>query len=192
MADQSSRGIKISSVITSLFFIILGITAIVSGQVTVAAEYVFKFGSFVVYFGILLIILGVLSIVSALKNKRVFLFSMHILIMFVIITVATGRILPFITEFGQSELESYAQIAKSDDNSSLTTFDFPAKYSVLMVFEKEVNFITDEDFDGLQKIINKNKNSYVIVKNKQYEGYKDIFGNFKTIKTGFKYTLLKR
>lgn len=199
MSDKSSRGIKITSVVTSSIFAIIGLGVIVVANFTNVPElkpYIDGLGEPIVHLGWIFLTIGILSIVFALRNRRVLLFGSYILIMFSLIAAVTSTILPFVTKFGQSELENYAKIAKENTNSTLTTFDFPSKYSVLTVYEKKINFINDEDFDALQVVMNNDgkekKASYVIVKNKQFQNYKNIFDNFEIIEKGKKYTLLKR
>ncbi len=197
IGDKFSRGIKISSYITSGLFLIAGLTALVVAFVPIEtiAEYTTLAHNSILAGGILFTVISILSIIFALKNRRVLLFSSFIILMFGVITIAKLSIFPIMVQFGQSELESFAAIAKKDTQSTLTTFDFPAKYGLLNVYEKKVNYIYDDDFDALKSVTSATLgHNYIIVKNKNYEpNYKNKFQkNFETLKVGKKYTLLRK
>jgi len=192
-SDRYSRGIKISSCITAGIFLLAGITAIVLRFVDIAKlePYLADMNCTLVAGGVFFVVVSILSVIFALKNKRVLLFSSHVVISLAILIVALLKIFPMMTTFGQSELENFGAIAKDDAESILITFDFPEKYSILNVYDKKINYIHHGDFNALKSAINTHvEHTYVVVKNKNYKEYKNEFKGFKTVEAGEKYTLL--
>ena len=192
-SDKYSRGIKISSCIISGMFLLAGIIAIALSFINVQVLEVYLTGmdKTLVCGGVFFVVISLLSIFFALKNKRTLLFASFVTLMFGVLALAQLKVFPMMTNYGQSELESFASIAEDDAKSTLATFDFPEKYSVLNVYEKEVKYIHRGNFKALKRTTNANVgHTYVIVKNEIYK--KDSFKGFETVKAGKKYTLLRK
>ncbi len=194
--DKNKRGIKIATVSNAILFIVAGIVGLVGvcffPQIQKEIQGI---ESFLYEAIILCLVMGIQMLILLNKNLKGFLFITHIILMTGVVYIATTHIFTFITQFGQNELQKYSVIAKTTPNSELVTFDFPAKYSVWNEFEDEVVFIKEKGFDELNNVTGDNKQTqettFVIVKNKNYEKYKEKFKKYQTIEIGKKYTLLR-
>ena len=141
-------------------------------------------------------VLGLLfiSIISLMKLKNFKpnnLFACYLTLMLFIMIIAKSYIFNTVYMFGQNELVKYATFAE-DSNTTLITFDFPVKSSVMTVYSKKVNFIPDPDFEQMDSVVKNSETPVVvIVKNKNIEGYEnDLKSRFIVLINGFKYTML--
>ena len=107
----------------------------------------------------------------------------------------SGKVLNFVTTFGQTELENYAGKAQIISGSKLVTLGFSRKYSLLNEFTGKVHYITranNEGYNALAGIKNKakkeNASVYLIIKKSKSYPVEFLKG-FKKVQDGQKYDL---
>lgn len=135
-------------------------------------------------------------LILRLKTKRALsIFSGYILTMIFIIILASTKIFNFVYLTGQNELVDYSMYSVAAETpSQLVTFDFAVKPSAMIHSRGTVKFITDPDFEELDKaLLYKKGPTFVIIKNKNMinnEKYKnDITKRLELIEEGEKYSL---
>lgn len=145
-----------------------------------------------------LLFMLVVFLMFRLKTKRALsIFAGYLVTMFVVISIGVFGIFNFIYSTGQNELEYFSFVTALNDareQTQLVTFDFAVKPSVLIEYPKTVNFITDPEFDKLDKLLeNKKASTFVIVKNKNFadnEVYqKELTDRLNQLVPGKKYSL---
>ena len=140
-------------------------------------------------------LVGLLSIVPLAgifcvkKDKKIGVFASYVAFILILSAFGTHRIFNVDYKFGQNDLMEYAKIAK-DNHYELSTFKFGRRYSLLYYYEGRVEFQQEEDYVWLNDTLDK-PYSVVIIKNKDLETIKQNT-SFNVIKTGRKYTLIKR
>lgn len=125
-------------------------------------------------------------------RKAVSIFAGYVFLMLFIISLGVSCLFKLVYDGGQNELVQYASIAQ-DGVSRLVTFDFAVKPSVMTEYQDKIYFITDADFDSLDKITGShNSPTFVIVKNKNMldDAYANkIKSRLELIKADKKYSL---
>lgn len=195
LGNKYSKLIRLTSIWLFGFILIFGIIALILPFVKIEALLIYLSNmNFYIPSAVILIALSIFAIIFALKNRRILLFSCYIILSFSAITISTREVFEYMVSFGQDELMEYANIAKEDKSSSLMTYDFPRKYSIIEIYGKKVNTIESNENKKLRKEVRlekrKRKNVYVILRNKNTKNYKR-FPKHKVIKKGEKYTLIK-
>jgi len=197
--NKYEKGIKISTVIGSIFFIIVGIVgyilvnfitpAGISREIALAQSFSSQLIGWVM-------IIPLISILCLSNKNRALLFITKLVFMFGVIMIATTYIFGYMMQFGQRELEEYAQDASLVYDSKLVTFDFANKYSVMNTFGRNIEFLPDIDFESLDKIVQNAKEQkvpvFIIIKNKNYNSYSDKFADWQLVKVGEKYSLFAK
>lgn len=157
------------SLVTQIFAAILMISAFVASisfaylpgdmQVELAKfRYLFILG---------LYLLGIFLLLRLNTKKILPVFSGYLFIMLFIMTLSVCHVFNFIYSTGEDELVSYSKIAQ-DADTSLISFDFDIKPSLMINYTSPVDFITKSDFKTLNNLIkakSKNKAVLIIVKN---------------------------
>ena len=200
--DKYSKSAKISTLFTSVIFILLGIGALVVMQVMPEAikPYLVKMETFAQIVSAWFIIIPAITIASvAMKNKAV-AFVSNVVFMIGIMMIACLHIFPFITNFGQNELEAYAkQVAQiaTQEEVELMTFGFQRKYSLMNDYDKKIIYIITADNEGIEefkKVTNEtnNKKLYLILKNDTLKFFEPqgLFDDYKLLEQKEKYSLL--
>lgn len=131
-----------------------------------------------------------------LNTKRALsVFSGYILVMIFVIMLAVSHIFNFVYQTGENEIVRYSSLSMRDDDSSqLVTFDFAVKPSAMIKYTSHVNFITDPDFEELDRVLKYiGGPTFVIVKNKNFENDKEYLNKLnkrmELIQQGEKYSL---
>lgn len=135
-------------------------------------------------------------LVLRLNTKRALsIFSGYIFTMFFIVAISVSQIFNLVYTSGEDEIVQYSQISvRPDKSSQLVTFDFAVKPSALIKYPYYINFITNPDFQALDKILEyKNGPTFVIVKNKNFinnnKYRQELEKRLELIQTGEKYSL---
>ena len=140
-----------------------------------------------------LYLLSIFLLLRLNTKKALSVFLGYVFVMLFIIMLAVSKIFCFIYSTGENEITSYSRIAEGM-NTSLITFDFAVKPSVLINYTHKVEFLTDPDFNTLDKLLkNSDKPVFVIVKNKNFENNidykKKLDERLKLVEAGEKYSL---
>lgn len=138
-------------------------------------------------------LLGILLLLRVNTKKALSIFSSYILVMFVIIMLAVSKLFNFVYSTGEDEIVKYSRMAQGM-NTSLITFDFAVKPSALVGYTNKVDFLTDPDFDTLDKLLKSStKPIFVIVKNKNFDNNidykKKLDDRLGLVQRGEKYSL---
>lgn len=128
-----------------------------------------------------------------IKNSMA-IFSGYIFAMLLVIVLAVTQIFNFMYNTGQVELVRYSMYGAHNQKAKLVTFDFAVKYSVMVNYTDKVDFITDADFEALDKVLKyKDGPVFVIVKNKNFkdnEKYlKKLKRRMRLVNAGERYSL---
>lgn len=197
--DKYSKDVKISSLITFAIFILAGIigSLLTFFPPESIAQYMEKFSDFGYIICIWFVVLPLIGTLCILAKNRSLLFISNVIFMLGVTMLATVYVFPFVTSFGQNELENYARISSSIPvESELVTFGFAKKYSLMNDYHKKIHYIVDTDAQGIEEfkeaISQKDKTIYVIVKNDTLKFFepKGLFKDLKVAKEAKKYTLL--
>lgn len=147
---------------------------------------------------LILVGLSFCGILLSLKSKGqnvMSLFSAYLIIMIFITTVTVTKVTNILYMTGENELVNYSTISASLPNSKLITFDFAVKPSVKINYVENVDFITDTEFDRLDKLLNlyEKESVFVIVKNKNMKNDDEytakIEDRLNLVYKGYKYSL---
>ncbi|MGN1124642.1 MAG: ArnT family glycosyltransferase [Candidatus Gastranaerophilaceae bacterium] len=135
---------------------------------------------------------GILLLLQLQTKKIMSIFSGYVITMLFIITFAVTGLFNIIYSGGENELVTFSKYA-STMNTRLVTFDFAVKPSVKINYDKYVYFITDDNFEELNKFLTPTSlPTYIITKNKQaiQNGYQEKLDNeLCLVKRGEKYSL---
>ena len=137
----------------------------------------------------LLSIVPLAGIICVKKDKKIGVFASYVAFILILSAFGTHRIFNVDYKFGQNDLMEYAKISK-DNHYELSTFKFGRRYSLLYYYEGRVKFQQEEDYVWLNAVLDK-PYSVVIIKNKDFETISQKT-KFNVIKTGRKYSLIKR
>lgn len=183
------------SLVTQIFAAVLMISAFVA---SISFSYLppdVQVGlvKFKYFFIIGLYLLGIFLLLRLNTKKVLPVFSGYIVIMLFIMTLSVCHVFNFIYSTGENELVLYSKIAQSAD-TSLITFDFDMKPSVMINYTSSVNFLTKPDFKLLNKLVSiDNKPVIVIVKNTNMTsgvGYQDKINSLlRPVRIGDNYSL---
>lgn len=183
-----------STLIFSTLFIILGFCAAISFYF-LPYDIQYSLSKFNQATVVGLFLLAVLLVLRLNTKRALSIFSGYILVMFFIIIISVFEIFNFVYSGGENEIVRYSRwTLRPDVATQLVTFDFAVKPSVLIHSTKKVTFITDPDFDQLDKLLQYECGpTFVIVKNvnlKDNEDYsKKIEDRLKLVNKGKKYSL---
>lgn len=137
-------------------------------------------------------LLGILLLLRLNTKRALSVFSGYIFTMIFVIVLSVSQIFNFVYATGQNEIVNYSNLAQSN-NSMLITFDFAVKPSAMINYSDQVGYLTDPDFDMLDRLIkNHQRNILVIVKNKNLNDsdYKNkIDKRLSLIEEGERYSL---
>lgn len=195
--NKFEKGIKISTIVGSVFFITVGIGGMfilnfIPNEYMIYAQ---NADSFRILISSWLVILSLITILCLISKNRSLLFIANVILMLGVTVIVTGKVLNFTTTFGQTELENYADKAQMISSSKLVAFGTGKKYCLLNKYNDKVYYIGRVDnrgFNALDKIIKTAKKEnipvYLIVKkSKKYPS--EIMNKFKKIEDGTKYDL---
>lgn len=116
-----------------------------------------------------LYMLGIFLLLRLRTKRALAIFSGHVFVMIFIIFLAVSFIFKLIYNGGQNEIAEYSGMAQIN-NAKLVTFDFAVKPSAMINYRGRINYITDPDFEALEKAISdKGQSTFVIVKNVNLE-----------------------
>lgn len=140
-----------------------------------------------------LYLLGIFMILRINTKKVLSVFSGYVFIMLFIMILSVCHIFNFIYSSGENELVFFSKIAQSA-NTSLISFDFPMKPSIMVNYTSPVSFLPNADFKMLNKLVKADdKPVFVIIKNENFdkslEYQKGIKAILKQIQRGDKYSL---
>lgn len=142
------------------------------------------------------IYLVAIFLILRLNSKRALsIFSGYILTMFFVIALSVSQIFNFVYANGENEIVRYSIISARPNNmAQLVTFDFAVKPSVMIEYKNKVNFITDPDFNELDRLLQyKDGPTFVIIKNKNLKNNKEyqqaLKKRLELINSGEKYSL---
>lgn len=135
---------------------------------------------------------GMYLIIKLKTEESISIFSGYIITMFFVLTFAITHLFSLIYASGENELVLFSNYAHSQD-TRLVTFDFAVKPSTKINYGDFVYFITNDNFDELNKhAANHVTTTYVIVKNKHVEekNYQDKLDKLLyLVKKGKRYSL---
>lgn len=140
-------------------------------------------------------LLSILLLLRLNTKRAMSIFFGYVFFMFFVIMLSVSNIFNLVYATGESELVNYSMIsAQLSENSRLITFDFAVKPSVMIEYPKHVFFITDRQFDELDKKLDYQKGPvFVIVKNKNFEEdpkyYEELTKRMKIWQQGERYSL---
>ncbi len=195
--NKFEKGIKISALTGAVFFIIFGIggaliTNFLSGESLLYAQ---NADSFRMVMASWLIVISLITILCLIAKNRSLLFIANVILMLGVSIITSGKILGFITTFGQNELEYYADKAQVVSGSKLIAYGTGKKYSLLNNYEGKIYYIVGIDNEGYNEVKDiiknaaENKNAvYLITRNKK-EYPSDILEKFTKLESGKKYDL---
>ena len=144
---------------------------------------------------IALYLLGILLILRLKTKRALSIFSGYIILMSFVIALSVFHIFNFIYSTGENEIVNYSLISTSSNHQSqLVTFDFAVKPSVMIEYQDNVSFLTNPDFNELDKLLQyKGGPTFVIIKNKNILNnpkYRDeLKKRLELLKSGEKYSL---
>ncbi len=191
---EHSGAISITTQIFAAVFVIAAFTASI-GYYFLPYVLQVKMSGFKEVTILALFMLAIL-LVLRLKTKRpISVFAGYVFTMFFVIALAVSQIFNFVYSTGENEIVRYSIMSNYPDKSTqLVTFDFAVKPSVLVEYADYVNFITDEDFDTLDKLLEyRGGPTFVIVKNSNFEKYpeykKKLEKRLESLQMGEKYSL---
>ena len=198
--NKFEKGIKISTIVSAVFFILFGIAGalalcVLSGENLLYAQ---NADGFRMLMSSWLIIISLITLLCLISKNRSLLFIANVILMLGVSIITSGKILSYTTTFGQTELEQYADKAQMVSGSKLVTMGFGKKYSILSKFDNKVYYIIEVDNEGynaLTAIKNEAEKEgspvYLITKKKvQYPP--EILKGFKKLEEGQKYELYMR
>ncbi len=195
--NKFQKGIKHSTIATIVFFILLGIggalvTNFLTGEYLMYAQ---NADGFRILMASWLIVMALITLLCLIAKNRPLLFIAHVILMLGVSIIVSGKVLNFVTTFGQTELENYAGKAQIISGSKLVTLGFSRKYSLLNEFTGKVHYITranNEGYNALAGIKNKakkeNASVYLIIKKSKSYPVEFLKG-FKKVQDGQKYDL---
>ncbi|MBQ9688684.1 hypothetical protein IJV79_03495, partial [bacterium] len=128
-------------------------------------------------------------------DKVIKLFASYLIIMIFITTATVTKITNILYMTGEDDLVTYSSISSSLPNSKLITFDFAVKPSVKINYLENVDFLTDTEFQRLDRLLKiyEGNNVFVIVKNKNMknddEYTREIESRLNLLHKGYKYSL---
>ncbi len=195
--NKFERGIKISTLTGAIFFIIGGIGGalilnFLSGESLLYAQ---SAESFRMVMSSWLIVISLITILCLISKNRSLLFIANVILMLGVTIITSGKILGYVSTFGQTELEQYADKAQMVSGSKLVAFSTGKKYSLLNNYRGKVYYILridNESYNTLEDIISEaekeNTPVYLITKKKK-KYPSEIINKFKKIEDGLKYDL---
>ena len=140
-------------------------------------------------------LVSMLMVLRLKTKKPLSIFTGYIIFMLFIIALSVSKIFNLVYDTGENEIVNYSITSiRPDYSSQLVTFDFAVKPSVMIEYQNEVNFVTDADFEELDKLLQyKGGPTFVIVKNKNFINdplsETKLKKRLKLLKTGEKYSL---
>lgn len=140
-------------------------------------------------------LLAILLVLRLSTKRALSIFSGYVFTMVFVVSLAVAQIFNFVYSTGENEIVQYSVLSqKSNNMTQLVAFDFAVKPSALIARSGYIHFVTDADFNYLDKIL-KNKKGipvYVIVKNSNLSDYqycKAIEDRLTAVRIGEKYSL---
>ena len=191
--DKYAKECKIANILHTILMLIISICAIV---ITIAPPESIGFAGILCAWVALVPLAGLLFMIF---KKKALLFASYVVFSLGIMTIGTFHILPFVTSFGQDELENFAKIVQNSSKKvELITFGFQRKYSLMNNYDKKINYIiqTDEaaidEFKAISDKLSKDNEVYLIVKEETYNFFEPtkLFKGYKIKEKGEKYLLL--
>ena len=195
--NKFEKGIKISTIVSSIFFILLGICGTVMLNFTPENSliYVQNADSFRILMSSWLIVISLITILCIISKNRSLLFIANVILMLGVTIITSGKIFNYVTTFGQTELENYADRAQMVSDSKLVAFGTGKKYSILNKYNGKVYYITNINNNGFNELNNLIKEAkkqgapvYLIIKKKKKYA-SEIMDKFKKLEDGTKYDL---
>ncbi len=195
--NKFEHGIKISTVVCAVFFVLLGIGGAVilnflTGENLLIAQ---SADGFRILISSWLIIISLIAILCLISKNRALLFITNVILMLGVSIIATGKIFGFVMTFGQDELENYADRARMVAGSKLVAYGTGRKYSLLNNCDGKVYYIVKPDnggYNAVKDIIKEanidNTPVYMITKKKKHYP-DDILEEFTKLQDGKKYDL---
>ena len=191
---ENEKAIAISTQIIAVIFIIAALVASIAFYI-LPYELQVKMVGFKEITIVSLYFLAILLLLRLNTKRALSIFSGYIITMIFIITLAVSQIFNFVYATGQNEIVQYSSISTRSNNSSqLVTFDFAVKPSALIEYNNKINFITDPDFNELDRLLTYDDGpTFVIVKKKNFinnDNYrKELEKRLKLVDSGEKYSL---
>lgn len=195
--NKFQKGVKNSTLTGAIFFILIGIGGVLAvnfltGENLMYAE---NADGFRILMASWIIIIPLIMLLCLIAKNRALLFITHVILMLGVSIITSGKILNFVTTFGQTELENYAEKAQIVSDSKLVTLGFSRKYSLLNEYTNKIHYILKTDnkaYNTLENIKNEakkeNASVYLIIKKKKNYSDEFLYG-FKKIQDGQKYDL---
>lgn len=191
---EHTKAISIATQIIATVFILAAMVASI-GYYFLPWDIQYKISSFKQITIISFYFLGIFLFLRINVKRALSVFAGYMLVMFFIITVSVVYIFNVVYQGGENEIVQYSKISTTPDYSSqLITFDFAVKPSVLIEYNDIVTFITDPDFDKLDRLLKYSDGpTFVIIKNKNMDNNEDyrkkIEKRLKLVQKGDRYSL---
>ena len=182
-----SKEIEISSYIFSGFCILCGVSAIF--MQFFLPQTIYADIKSIQWFCIASILLTqVPAVIFLIKKNRKALFGAYILFILILSAWGTPQFYRLDYAFGQNDLMEYAKQAK-ENNTTIYAINTGRRFS-LNYYGGKVVYLKDVDYSGLSEL-EFAPEALILVKNKEIKNNEKAFANFKEVKKGRKYTLLK-
>jgi len=171
VSDEKSEHQKAIDISTNIFATLFVLTA---ASATIAYYFLpinlqYKMESFRLGTICGLYLLSMLLLLRLKTKRALSVFSAYIFTMFFIISLSVVYIFNLVYSGGENEIVQFASMAKNH-SAQLVTFDFAVKPSAMINYTEKVAFLTDPDFDALDKTLKyQGGPTFVIVKNVNLE-----------------------
>lgn len=114
-------------------------------------------------------LLSILLLLRLNTKRALSIFGGYLLMMIFILSLGVSQLFNLVYAGGENEIVNYSRYSQGG-NSQLVTFDFAVKPSARLGYKGKVHFLTESDFDALDKALEyKYGPTFVIVKNKNLE-----------------------
>jgi len=198
--NKFEKGIKISTVIGAVFFILFGIGGALMLNFTPENILIYAQNAdgFRLLMASWLIVISLITILCLISKNRSLLFIANVILMLGVTIITSGKIFNYTTTFGQTELERYAGKAQMVSGSRLVAFGTGKKYSILNEYKDKIYFIVEVNNQGYNELSDIIKEAseqkapvYLIIKNKK-KYPSEILSKFTLLESGQKYTLYRK
>ncbi len=132
------------------------------------------------------------AIVFLLKKNRFGVFLSYVVFIILLSAFGTPKFYNLDYKFGQNDLMEYTKYAKAN-KQKLYALNTGRRFSLNYYGDsKNVFYVINEDYFDLVKNLKTGGDSLFVVRKKEYKKHEKAFSDFKILKQGAKYLLLKK
>lgn len=129
------------------------------------------------------------AVLFIIKRNKKAVFACYVAFIMLLSAFGTPAFYRLDYKFGQNDLMCFAKYAK-ENNLKLYALNTGRRFSLNYYGEsKNVFYVSSQDYTDLSDL--KNKDSVIVLRQKEYDRHKYLFDGFKVINTGRKYIMLK-